>query len=1378
MQPRSSARHMESSREGETSERLRRELLDAFETGTDSDSSGRIATRVQLVLGSLAGLLIAKWAGYDESEREAIAAFDEEAFTPTLPVALRLPAWDHPTVDHASNVAEALEAIAATSSATSVAARYVARIAPLVTRAVERSRPTYERLHAWVGQIEFGRPGGRALAARLLDDALRKVMTEQGRLVGEFATPEHVAALMLELADPEPGHKVYDPCFGLGELLVGAARKLREAARTASPRVWADIREAGIFGVEIDPIAYAVGLCRILLAGIDRPGLELSDALDRPLSRNRSRDGFDCILAVPPWGGRIARTATGQFPFPNRHSESLFLQHVMANLRPGGRAVVALPNGPLFRLGSERRLRKALLSDYRVDAVVSLPAGTFAPWTGLPVNLMVFRRDPPRSAVRFIGISPGAWEAASETGDHSRVELLRGVSDLGTRRRDLLSDPYLSDIDARDVRVLDLGHRDYELVPARSGSDALDAEIDRLVAADRTLKVERLERVADVFVGQSYPGRCTTRSRAAGDAKAGLIRAQDIESIADVQDAARDVAKEVRIAKGQVSPLFLTGEGKARVKEQEFLRPFDVVVSTVGAAGTVSIFPLPVASTDLAAGATSNPGNHIDISDIVDGFIPLVPTSSVAVLRARGGITPQFLAVLLRSPAYRNWLSGHARGTTIRRLTLRTLRRLRVPVPPVPVQEAVLREVSILRGDAMAVLVRLLSGASNDPVTVWLETPLVARLASGSTGGDEADRLRALVAAAEAIQSLVVRTTRRADSASPEIDDRRVSAWFDVVRQAAAALDGVASIPRGAGRLTVLGAALARLLKALDILDKAEGPVVDRLYSFTRSMVELCDDEIHAMQESVTLDIGVEPAEVIVGAISEVQLRLTNASAVPLRGIVISTRPPAGTGEIPYLTDGETRHIPLTVHPLDATQPLRIVVSWRARRLDGIAVSGELEVGLRVLSTREAVRSGDLGSSPYIVGSPVDVDREDMFFGRADIIEPIKRQLGSSTHANVILLEGNRRTGKTSILQQLGKADVLPGWIPVYCSFQGAEGHDSKVGIATREVFRLLAREIGRALHDAGVETWIPGQPARDPDRSFKAAFRIALDRAFAGEHGFEMLQLYIAAAVEAASPRRVLLMLDEFDKLHEGIEAGITSPQVPENIRHLLQHQPGLCAIIAGSRRLKRLREQYWSALFGLGYRLGVSALPLDDARRLVTQPVEGRLGYLPHARDRLVELCACHPFLVQSLCNRVFEQAASGGTPTITVEAVEQAATEMVRDNEHFQTLWDYAGSARRRLILALCDRCSEGPDPVRLDLLEIKLHDDGVPVRRFSELSDDVAELRELELIEFDDSYRGGTYRLSVPLMARWLQVNMDFDDVVKRAKQEADTVEAGW
>ena len=1494
-----------SGRAGATPARLQRGLLATLELGTALEGSRSTTTPLSQVLAPLAGLLIAKWVGYDESEREAIAAFNEEAFTPELPEALRLSTWSDPTGNHAGEVAEALGTMAARNGTGSAAARYAVHVAPLVTHTAEKSRPTYERLYACVRQIDLGTPDGRTLAARLFDDVLHTVVARQGRLVGEFATPNQVATLMLELADPQPGDRVYDPCFGFGELLVGAARRLREAARTAPPRVWAGIRQAGIFGIEINRLSYAVGLCRILLAGIDRPGLELSDALERPLPRSRSGDGFHCIMAVPPWGMRISRASASQFPFPNRNSESLFLQHVMANLRPGGRAVVALPEGPLFRHGPDQRMRRTLLSDYSVDAVVSLPAGAFAPWTGIPVNLVVFRRDEPRSAVRFISIPLGTWKTAPEARDNYRrngrdndsqgleigvhgprddggiggvadsdagladggrfgagfesgagrddgsgfgsgvglgaefgdgsgfgsgygsgaglgdgggygdgtgsgagfedgtglghgaelnvesydgmgggdgrtrpAELFRCVSDLSWRRHDVPAHARPLGVETWDVPVHKLALRDHELVVRKSGSDALDAELDRLAAADSSLKIVRLEHVAEAFAGQSYPSRYTTGSCDANDAMAGLVRAGDIGCITDASDAVRGAARETRTAESRMPPLFLTREGKSRVKEKEILRPFDVVVSISGTAGKVALFPIPSASTNLAGlegTAASNTDVDSFISEFVDRLVPLVATSSVAVLRARGGVTPQFLAALLRSPVYQSWLSSHTRGTAIKKLTIRTLRQLPVPVPPVPVQEAVLDELSGLRGDAVTILGRLLSCSSNDPVTVWLETPLVARLATGRTVGTESDRLGALVAAAKALHSLVIRIDGRSDRTPAEISERWIGSWLGVARQAAEALDGVASVPRGAGRLTVLGVALARLLKALDALDEAKGPIIDRLYSFTRAMVELCEEEIHAMQESVELDVDLEPAEVIVGAISEVRLRLTNSSAVPLRSLHVGTRPSVGTDHLPYLADGESHRFPLTVHPRDANQPLRIVVSWQARRLDGTAVSGEAELSLRVLSTREAVRSGDLGSSPYIVGSPVDVDREDMFFGRADIMERIKRQLGTSTHANVVLLEGNRRTGKTSILQQLGRADVLPGWIPVYCSFQGAEGHDSKVGIATRDVFRLFAREIGRALYDAGVETRFPGQRGRDPERSFRAAFRVALDRAFAGEHVFETLQLYIAAAVKAASPRRVLLMLDEFDKLHEGIDAGITSPQVPENLRHLLQHQPGLCAIIAGSRRLKRLREQYWSALFGLGYRIGISALPFDDARRLVTQPVEGRLGYLPHARDRLVELCARHPFLIQSLCNRVFEQAASGGTPTITIEAVEQAATEMVRDNEHFQTLWDYAGNARRRLILALCGRFSDGPDAVSLDLLDIKLRENGVPVRRFSELSDDIAELRELELIELDDSYREGTYRLSVPLMAKWLKVNVDFDDVVKRAKQETETVE---
>ena len=1300
------------------------------------------------IAGPLAGLLIAKWAGYVEAEHEAVAAFEDRMFAPELPDALRRAAWERPIEGDADAVVDALKNLTVRHPPASPYTRYLVDVAPLVTSAAERQVSLVAGLLEWVHSVEMDTAAGRDVAAGIFDETLRDVVARDGREIGECTTPAPVADLMLELVNPVPGEKVYDPCFGFGGLLVRVARRIQAAARTDSIAGWGDMQRSGIFGVERDRVSYAIGLCRTLLAGIEGPRLAFGDALDRALPDSRSNDGFDCVLAAPPWGGKTAHAyprrnsspsdvvagptpggvSHGQFVFPSRDVENLFLQHVMANLCPGGRAVVALPDSTLYRSGADRQVRKALLSSYCVDAVVSLPAGAFAPYTNLQASLLLFRCHEPRPTVRFVEISPKAWErvSADGNGDRGRGDLQRCLAAL-VRRHELTAGTVPQDVEAWDVPVQDLAGRDHELVAKQTGGQALHAELERIVAADDSLRVERLDAVAEVRRGVRYERRFTTGTRPSPGSAPGLLR------VGDIGDT------------GTRTPsLFLDGEGEARPKEDDVLRVGDVVVTTSGVVGKIGL-----------------------ISD-VGGAVGALATSNLAVVRPREGLTPHFVAALFRSPTYQNWLSGHARGAFVRHLSIRTLRNVPIPVPPVPVQDVVIGEVDGTRGDALAVLARLLAGTAASPLAVWLETPFVARLAAGRLGG-EPDRGSALSAAADALLSLVAKSARGSDLALTEAGDGPIGAWLEAARQAAAALDGVASIPRGAGRLAVIEVARLRLNEAQHALDAAEGATVNRLRSFTQEVGRLAEEEVRAMQESVTVGIGVEPAEVVVGIDSEVRLRLTNSSAVPLRDLVVETRPAVGAARITYLAEGASRDVPLAVRAHDATRTLRLVVSWEARRLDGTPVRNEEEIELHVRSTREAVRSGDLGASPYIVGSPVD--RREMFFGRAGVIARIERQVGAHTHANVILLEGNRRTGKTSILRQLGKAGALRGWIPVDCSLQEAEGEGRKGGISTRNLYRLLARRTGWTLYDAGVETWFPQLRHRTPDRPFKLAFRDALDQAFADEHPFETFGVYIAAAVRAASPRRILLMLDEFDKLQEGIDAGVTSPQAPENIRHLLQHQAGLSAIITGSRRLKRLREEYWSALFGLGYRIGISALSVDDARRLVTEPVAGRLEYLPHARDRVVELTSRHPFLVQSLCNQVFDRAVMTGSRTITPDDVEEAATDMVRDNEHFRTLWGYAGTERRRLLLALCDQLAKGPDEVNLDLLELKLDQLGVPVHRRRELPDDIAELRDLELIDFVGSPRGGAYRLLLPLMAKWLQTNVDFQDVVLRAQQEA-------
>ena len=170
--------------------------------------------------------------------------------------------------------------------------------------------------------------------------------------------------------------------------------------------------------------------------------------------------------------------------------------------------------------------------------------------------------------------------------------------------------------------------------------------------------------------------------------------------------------------------------------------------------------------------------------------------------------------------------------------------------------------------------------------------------------------------------------------------------------------------------------------------------------------------------------------------------------------------------------------------------------------------------------------------------------------------------------------EGNRRTGKTSILLAsletptrcpAGSPSTVRSRMPRVTARRGASARatstacsrEEPAGRSTTPAWRRgsrnfrIVRRTDRSSWRFSVR-WIRHSPTNTHSRTF---------------------EVYIAAAIQAASPRRVLLMLDEFDKLQEGIDAGITSPQAPENIRHLLQ-KPRLASRPSSqaSRRLKRL--------------------------------------------------------------------------------------------------------------------------------------------------------------------------------------------------------------
>ena len=374
-------------------------------TRFSSDGILPVGARTDLV-SPLAGLLVLRWTAFVEAESEAVSAFDATPFRSALPDDLKQSNWTD-SKDLPARLRSGL--LQATPRHDSMTARYVQIVAPIIGECAERNPDLFAVLVRWVADLPFESAQGRDATASAFEELLADAIEPGGGIGGEFTTPRHVVDLMVELVNPVAGDRVYDPCFGIGGLLVESARRLRRAVTAESLHRWTALRNNGVFGVEISCASFVIGLCRVVLAGIDRPGLEIGDALERPLPVNRAAEGFDCILAAPPWGGHLSDTTTRQYPVPTGRVESLFLQHVMASLRPGGRAVIALPEATLFRTGADRRIRKLLLDEYRVDGIIALPEGAFAPSTAVPSSLVVFRRELPRTQVRFINIPANGW---------------------------------------------------------------------------------------------------------------------------------------------------------------------------------------------------------------------------------------------------------------------------------------------------------------------------------------------------------------------------------------------------------------------------------------------------------------------------------------------------------------------------------------------------------------------------------------------------------------------------------------------------------------------------------------------------------------------------------------------------------------------------------------------------------------------------------------------------------------------------------------------------------------------------------------------------------------------------------------------------------
>ncbi len=213
---------------------------------------------------------------------------------------------------------------------------------------------------------------------------------------GQFRTPRHIIALMVEMTAPQPTDTICDPACGTGGFLVAAGEHLRRQY----PNLLHDVKlrkhfhEDLFHGFDFDNTMLRIGSMNMLLHGVENPDIRYRDSLAQDHAADA--EAYSLVLANPPFAGSLDYEGTAKDLLAivkTRKTELLFLALFLRLLKPGGRAAVIVPDGVLFgSSNAHKTLRRILVEEQKLDAVVSLPSGAFRPYAGVSTAILFFTK--------------------------------------------------------------------------------------------------------------------------------------------------------------------------------------------------------------------------------------------------------------------------------------------------------------------------------------------------------------------------------------------------------------------------------------------------------------------------------------------------------------------------------------------------------------------------------------------------------------------------------------------------------------------------------------------------------------------------------------------------------------------------------------------------------------------------------------------------------------------------------------------------------------------------------------------------------------------------------------------------------------------------
>jgi type I restriction enzyme M protein len=253
-----------------------------------------------------------------------------------------------------------------------------------------------------------------------------------GKKAGEFYTPPEVSRLLAKLLAPKPGERIYDPACGSGSLLIKCTEEVGS-------------NDYAVYGQENNGSTWALAMMNMFLHDVNQPDIKWGDTIDNPLHIEGDQlKRFNVVTANPPfsldkWGAENA--ANDQYKRfwrgipPKSRGDYAFISHMIESTYlekdQNGRVGVIVPNGVLFRGSSEGKIRKQLIEENLLDAVIGLPTNLFF-GTGIPAAILIFKRNKNDRTVMFIDAINGFEQG--KTQNRLREEDIQQITSAYFRR--------------------------------------------------------------------------------------------------------------------------------------------------------------------------------------------------------------------------------------------------------------------------------------------------------------------------------------------------------------------------------------------------------------------------------------------------------------------------------------------------------------------------------------------------------------------------------------------------------------------------------------------------------------------------------------------------------------------------------------------------------------------------------------------------------------------------------------------------------------------------------------------------------------------------------------------------------------------------------